>query len=76
MTRETIQAKASRYLISARLTVLAVRGDHVHAQCRGDGEVYDLGHHPARGWWCDCAARRDCAHLVALRSVVVRRAGE
>jgi hypothetical protein len=73
VTRETVQAKAARYLAEARLTVTEVDGDHVSAACRGDGEVYRLGHRPGRGWYCSCAARTDqCAHLTALRLVVVR----
>jgi hypothetical protein len=65
MTRETTESKARRYLTEARLIVTAT--------CRGQGEQYDLGHDPARGWWCDCPARRSCAHLIALQSVTVRR---
>jgi len=73
MTRETVQAKASRYLAEGRLIVTAVDGDHVTAACRGNGEVYQLGHEPGRGWWCSCSARTDaCAHLTALRLVTVR----
>ena len=73
MTRETIESKARRYLAEARLTVTAVDGDLVTATCRGQGEQYDLGYDPARGWWCTCAARGRCAHLIALMSVTIRR---
>jgi hypothetical protein len=73
VTRETIAAKAARYLIEGRLIITAVDGDFVTATCRGDGEVYALGHEPGRGWWCSCAARRDCAHLTSLRLVTIRR---
>lgn len=74
MSRETIAAKAARYLASARLTVVAVSGDHVGAGCRGGGEVHRCGHDPGRGWHCSCPARTDrCSHLAALRSVTVRR---
>jgi hypothetical protein len=74
MTREPIAAKASRYLAEGRLTVTSVNGDRVTAWCRGDGEVYELGHDLARGWYCGCPARRDCAHLAALRLVTTKRA--
>ena len=74
MTRETVAAKAARYLAEARLTVLSVHEDYVAATCRGDGEVYKLGHHVRRGWWCECPARGDCCHLIALRMVTIRRA--
>jgi len=74
MTRETVAAKAARYLAEGRLIITAVDGDHVAACCRGDGEVHRLGHDPGRGWWCSCPVRTDrCAHLIALRSVTVRR---
>jgi hypothetical protein len=73
VTRETVQAKAGRYLREARLTVTEVDGDFVSATCGGDGELHELGHEPGRGWWCSCPARADqCAHLVALRLVTVR----
>lgn len=75
MIRETLTAKAARLLAEGKLTVLRVDRDHVHAECTGDHGVYRLGHNPKRpgGWWCDCPARRECAHLVALRLVAVRR---
>jgi hypothetical protein len=73
VARETVQAKAARYLAEARLIVTAVDGDYVAAACRGDGEIYQLGHQPGRGWWCSCPVRSDCcAHLNALRRVTVR----
>jgi hypothetical protein len=73
MTRETVAAKACRYLAEGRIIVVAVDGDLVRAWCRGDGEVYQLGHEPGRGWHCSCPAMRDtCCHLTALRRVTVR----
>jgi hypothetical protein len=76
-TRETAAAKARRYLTEGRLTVLEVGPQIVRAVCRGDGAVYRLG------WWrgswgCTCQAsqfRADCAHLLALRLVVVEPRG-
>ena len=72
--RESLQAKAARYLAEARLEVLEVGPAVVRADCCGDaGDVYRLG------WWrgswgCSCPAagifRRTCAHLTALRLVV------
>jgi hypothetical protein len=74
MTRETVAAKSARYLTEARLTITAVDGDTVRATCRGSGELYSLGHSPGRGWYCSCPVRNDhCAHLIALRSVTIRR---
>lgn len=71
--RETVEAKSRRYLSEGRLIVTAVNGNHVTAVCRGQGEVYRLGHDDDRGWWCDCPARNDCCHLLALMSVTIRR---
>jgi hypothetical protein len=73
MTRETVDAKARRYLCEGRLIVTKVDGDHVMACCRGQGSVYRLGHEPGRGWFCDCSARGTCCHLVALMAVTIRR---
>ena len=71
--RESTAAKAKRYLGESRLLVVHVAGDDVRAYCRGSDSIYRLGHSPARGWHCDCPARRSCAHLAALMLVVVRR---
>jgi uncharacterized Zn finger protein len=77
VTRETVAAKAARYLTEGRLTIEYVVGDTVRASCRGSGELYRLGHEPGRGWWCSCPVRTDqCSHLAALRSVTVRRASQ
>ena len=73
--RETVEAKARRYLAEGRLTVTAVNGDMVAGVCRGSGAIYYLGHEPGRGWHCSCPVRSDqCAHLEALRLVTVRSA--
>jgi hypothetical protein len=71
--RESTEAKARRYLCEGRLILTLVAADVVSARCRGSGEVYRCGHDPARGWHCDCPARRTCCHLVALQLVTVRR---
>lgn len=74
MTRETVTAKADRYLAEARLTILRVDGERVAAICHGGTRLYQLGHEPGQGWWCTCPARGDrCCHLEALRLVTVRR---
>jgi uncharacterized Zn finger protein len=72
--RETVTAKAARYLAEGRLVVTGVDGDHVTATCRGSGEgCYQLGHR-AGGWWCSCPVRGTrCCHLLALQLVTVRR---
>lgn len=67
----TAEAKGRRYLAEGRLLVTAVTGDVVEATCRGDGAVYRLGWHGT--WECSCPARTErCAHLTALRLVVIR----
>jgi hypothetical protein len=70
--REGIARKAARYLGEARLTISRVDPDGVVATCRGDGVVYRVTWTPDAGWWCSCPARRDCAHLAAVRFVTVR----
>jgi hypothetical protein len=74
MTRETIEAKARRYLTEGRLVVTRVLGDEVTAVCMGETGAYDLGHAPGCGWWCSCPVRTDrCSHLAALWLVTIRR---
>lgn len=74
---ETVADKSRRLLTEGRLIVHKVEVDRgmVYAECRGDsGAVYKLGFDP-RGqgdWRCSCPARGDCAHLKALKLVVVR----
>jgi hypothetical protein len=72
VTRETVADKSRRYLGEGRLVIDRVHGDAIHASCRGEGELYELGHLPGRGWWCSCPARGDCCHLRALRLVTIR----
>jgi hypothetical protein len=78
MIRETAAAKARRYLAEGRLTVLEVGPSIVRAVCRGDGQVWRCGWWRGR-WGCTCPAaatfRADCAHLLALRLVVVEPRG-
>lgn len=66
--RETVDAKARRYLIEGRLVVEYAHGVHVRAQCRGQGARYLVVHDPG-GWFCSCPARSRCAHLVAVQLV-------
>jgi uncharacterized Zn finger protein len=73
MTRENAEAKGRRYVAEGRLAVVYVSGPMIRATCRGDGEVYRLGHDSARGRFCHCPAlTRGCCHLVALRLVCLR----
>jgi hypothetical protein len=78
MTRESAAAKARRYLAEGRLIVLEVGPQVVRAVCRGDGQVWRCGWWQGR-WGCTCPAggtfRATCAHLLALRLVVVEPRG-
>lgn len=66
--RETVRAKAIRYLTEA-IGVTRVEGRTIDATCRGDGNIYRLGRN-ARGWWCECPVTGGrCSHLVALGHV-------
>jgi hypothetical protein len=75
-SRETVGAKAIRYLCEGHLRVDLVHEDVIEATCRGsEAQVYDLGLE-AGEWWCSCPARGECAHLLALQLVTVRPASE
>lgn len=70
MTRETVDAKARRYLAEGRLVVVHVDARGARARCRGSGAVYDLEVSGGE-WSCSCPARvQRCAHLLALALVV------
>jgi hypothetical protein len=74
MTREPVERKAARYLAAGNLSITGMVGDQITARCVNDsGTVYRLGHNPGDGWWCSCAASRNCSHLLALKTVTVRR---
>lgn len=71
--RETIHAKARRYLIEARVRVLHCDEEAglITAEVRGDCRLYGAGR-DAEGWFCDCAARTpDCSHVRALRLISI-----
>jgi hypothetical protein len=73
MRRETIRKKAGRYLLEARVRVLFCDEDNgiVTADVRGSGASYTTGRDDERGWYCDCKARGECAHIAALKYVTV-----
>lgn len=76
MARESRDAKATRLLTSARLSIDLVDQETktVRARCRGDsGEWYELGYERGRGWYCNCAnITPPCSHLLALWHCVTR----
>jgi hypothetical protein len=71
--RENVIEKGRRYVSEGRLIVRSVDEDAgtAEADCRGAGAVYACGRDEAGHWYCDCRARGLCAHLEALRLVVV-----
>ena len=72
MSRENVQAKAERYLLSSRLTIRLVNPERIEAHVKGDsGHTYRVIH-DAGMWSCSCPAKQRCAHLVALKRVVTR----
>ena len=71
--RETIDAKAQRYLTEARVRILHCDEEAgvIEAEVRGDSRRYSTGR-DAEGWYCSCAARtRDCSHVRALRLITI-----
>jgi hypothetical protein len=70
--REDAASKGARYVATGRLVVRAVdeASGTVHADCRGDGQVYRLGYDRGSSWHCDCPAVGRCSHEYALGLVV------
>jgi uncharacterized Zn finger protein len=69
--RENAAVKGRRYLIEGRVRIIEAN-DHdgtVTADVRGDGASYNAGR-DEHGWFCNCPARGQCAHLVALGLIV------
>jgi hypothetical protein len=75
--RENPRAKALRYLCEGRVRILTCNEDEgiVLADVRGNGASYAVVH-DSEGWSCDCEARGECCHVLALRQVVVLRPRE
>ena len=72
MSREAAFDRGRRLLQEGRLTVTAISARHVSAQVRGDSGVVHLLTADHRGWSCSCPAFRECAHLTAMRLVVLQ----
>jgi hypothetical protein len=71
--RETVDAKARRYLVEARVRVLHCNEDAglLEAEVRDDRRLYSI-QRVGEGWYCSCAARtQDCSHVRALRLVTI-----
>ena len=76
--RETVDAKARRYLIEARVRIHHCDEDNgvVEAEVRGDSRLYSTGR-DSEGWYCSCAARTpSCSHVGALRLITILEPAE
>jgi hypothetical protein len=74
VVRETIDAKARRYLVEARVRVLFCDEEAgiIETEIRGDSGLYATGRDEEGCWFCDCAARtHHCAHVRALRLIAI-----
>lgn len=65
MNKESVTAKAHRYLTEGRVIVSIAAPGTVSAAVRGDAEVYHVAYERG-GWHCSCPARGRCAHLLAV----------
>ncbi len=70
MARESVQAKALRYIAERRVHIRRVALREVEAEVRG-GETYFVTRGRG-GWLCDCKAVGNCCHLTAVRLVTER----
>jgi hypothetical protein len=70
--RESVDAKARRYLGEARVKVDYAETFAVRATARGGAAVYRVSY-TGGSWSCDCPARGRCAHLAAVGLIAPRR---
>jgi hypothetical protein len=70
VSRENIAAKAQRYLCEGRIRVLRCNDDEgtILADVRGTGAIYVTECDDER-WRCNCSARGECCHVLALKFV-------
>jgi uncharacterized Zn finger protein len=66
----TAQAKADALLAGGRVTLFLVEPGRVHAEVRGVSGPHLVALR-AGHWYCDCPARGQCSHLVAVWRVTV-----
>jgi hypothetical protein len=64
-SKETVAAKAHRYLTEGRVIVTLATPGCVNATVRGDADVHQVTYQRG-GWNCTCPARGRCAHLLAV----------
>lgn len=70
MSRETVAAKAIRYLSEGRVRVIRVEVDQVDGTATSDsGQTYSTCHRPGEGWRCTCPSRLPCAHVAAMELI-------
>jgi hypothetical protein len=75
--RENVETKARRYLTEGRVRIRICNEESgvANAEVRGNGTVYAVDHDD-KGWRCECPARTECAHVVAVKGVTVLRPRE
>lgn len=71
MPRETVEAKAARYLLESRVTIYQANDTVIRARVRGMGDEYTVIA-TRGGYACNCPARGRCCHQVAVMSVTLR----
>lgn len=67
MSRESVDAKALRYIAEKRVLIRRVEGRDVDAEVRG-GQTWYVQRRRG-GWRCDCPTFGRCCHLTAVRLV-------
>ena len=65
-----VQAKADALLAGGRVTLFLVKFGQVHAEVRGESGPHLVALR-AGYWECDCPARGQCAHLLAVQRVTI-----
>ena len=69
MASDKVVAKAHRLLVTGKVTAVEQTSTTAYFQVQGsDTEPYDVKFQQGV-WICDCPARVDCAHLLAVRLV-------
>lgn len=72
MPRESVEAKAARYLLEGRVTVYQANANVIRARVQGNGDQYVVVV-TRGGYACNCLARSDrCCHVIAVQRITNR----
>ncbi len=72
MPREDKQTKSRRLVSEGRLRLGWMDNEKIVAVCTGDqGLIYEITWNVEEGYRCDCEARTECSHILALKLVTV-----